>query len=74
MKKMLLSLLVLTNISAVSVFSQIKMAQFPEQEKKEIIFNYDSLTNIEKMKDVEYKDVFKHLVGQKIVSIASSDK
>lgn len=73
MKKMLLSLLVLTNISAVSVFSQIKIAQMPEKEKKEIIFTYDSLTNIDRMNGVEYKDRFKHLIGQKIVSISSSD-
>ena len=40
MKKVLLSLLVLTNITTVSVFSQIKMAQMPENEKKEVITIY----------------------------------
>lgn len=73
MKKVLLSLLVLTNISTVSVFSQIKMAQMPEKEKKEVIFTYDSLTNVDRMKGVEHKNRFKHLTGQKIVSISSSD-
>ena len=73
MKKVLFSLLVLTNISAVSVFSQIKMAQMPEKEKKEIIFTYDSLTNIERMIGAEDNDRFKHLTGQKIISISSSD-
>lgn len=73
MKKVLFSLLVLTNISAVSVFSQIKMAHMPEKEKKEIIFTYDSLTNVDRMKGVEYNDRFKHLTGQKIMSISSSD-
>lgn len=73
MKKVLLSLLVLTNISIVSVYSQIKIAQMPEKEKKEIIFTYDSLTNVDRMKDVEYNDRFKHLTGQRIMSISSSD-
>lgn len=73
MKKVLLSLLVLTNISIVSVYSQIKIAQMPEKEKKEIIFTYDSLTNVDGMKDVEYNDRFKHLTGQRIMSISSSD-
>ena len=44
-----------------------------EQEKKEIIFTYDSLTNVDRMKGVEYNDRFKHLTGQKIMSISSSD-
>lgn len=45
----------------------------PEKEKKEIIFTYDSLSNIERMKGAEYKDRFKHMIGQKIMSISSSD-
>ena len=73
MKKILLSLSVFTQIFSVSVFSQIKIAQMPEKETKETIFTYDSLTNIDMMKDVEYKDRFKHLKGQKIMSISSSD-
>lgn len=58
MKKILLSLSVFTQIFSVSVFSQIKIAQMPEKETKETIFTYDSLTNIDMMKDVEYKDRF----------------
>lgn len=73
MKKILFSLLVLTNIFTVSVFAQIKMAQMPEKATKEIIFTYDSLSNVEKMRGAAYKDAFKHLIGQKIVSISSSD-
>lgn len=73
MRKILLSLLVLVNISKVSVFSQIKMAQFPGKEKKEIIFNYDSLTNVKEMKGEEWNDRFKHLIGQKIMSVSSDN-
>ncbi len=73
MNKTQLSFLILTIFPITSVFSQIKIAQLPQKEKKETIFTYDSLTNIEKLKDVEYNDRYKHLKGQKIVSISSSD-
>ena len=68
MKKILLVLLVLINISTVSVFSQIKMAQMPEKKRKEVIFVYDSLSNIKPTKFSDKQDnYFKHLTGQNIL-------
>lgn len=58
-------------LSILSLYSQIKMAQMPVEEKQEVIITYDSLTNVEESKDAEY--VFKHMVGQKIISISSAD-
>lgn len=71
MKKLFLVLVILPFVE--NTMGQIKMAQFPEKEKKEIIITYDSLTNIRPNKDVEYENRYKHLVGQKITSIQSSN-
>ena len=46
-----------------SVYSQIKMAQFPD-ETKVSASKYDSLTNVRK---IEYS--YEHLVGQKITTV-----
>lgn len=46
-----------------SVYSQIKMAQFPD-ETKASASKYDSLTNVRK---IEYS--YEHLVGQKITTV-----
>lgn len=73
MNKILFCLCGLTSISTISVFSQIKIAEMPKKEKKEIIFTYDSLNNVESMKEAEPIDRFKHMIGQKIMSISSAD-
>lgn len=56
-----------------NVMAQLKMAQFPEKEKKEVIITYDSLTNVRYNNSEDYNERFKHLVGQKITSFQSSD-
>lgn len=71
MKKLFLVLVILPFVE--NTMGQIKMAQFPEKEKKEVIFVYDSLTNINKNNASEYADYYKHMIGQKITSIASVD-
>lgn len=73
MKDKLFAVLVIINLSCTPLFSQIKMAQIPQKETTEIIFTYDSLTNVDNMKGVEGNDRFKHMKGQKIVSISSAD-
>ena len=64
----LISLSLVENVSA-----QLKMAQFPEKEKKEVIITYDSLTNVRHNNSEDYDSRFKHLVGQRITSFQSSD-
>lgn len=66
MRKILLTLLVLTNIS--TVFAQIKMAQISEK-KEETIFVYDSLSNIKRNIDEDAPNYFKHLTGQQILVV-----
>ena len=58
--------------SLVPIQAQIKMAQLPIAGKKDVIFTYDSLTNV-KYQGRERADYYKHLVGQKIMSVSSSD-
>lgn len=71
MKSILIILIIFSFIE--NVTAQIKIAKFPENEKKEVIFTYDSLTNIEYNRNGDNFDRLKHLVGQKITSIASSN-
>lgn len=71
MKRVLIILIVFSLIE--NSMAQIKIAKFPEKEKKEVIFTYDSLTNIEYNRNVDILDRLKHLVGQKITSISSSN-
>ena len=71
MKKLFLVLVILPFVE--NTMGQIKMAQFPEKEKKEVIITYDSLTNVRHNNSEDYDDRFKHLVGQKITSFQSSD-
>ena len=71
MRQIFLILLSLTFV--VNVSAQLKIAQFPEKEKKEVIITYDSLTNVRHNNSEDYNDRFKHLVGQKITSFQSSD-
>ena len=63
---------VLKQNQKVSKDRQIFFSLTPE-EKKEVIFVYDSLTNINKNNASEYADYYKHMIGQKITSIASVD-
>lgn len=71
MKRLLIILIIFSCVE--NAMAQIKMAQFPEKERKEVIFVYDSLTNINKNNASEYADYYKHMIGQKITSIASVD-
>lgn len=71
MKKLFLVLVILSFVE--NTMAQLKMAQFPEKEKKEVIITYDSLTNVRHNNSEDYNDRFKHLVGQKITSFQSSD-
>lgn len=71
MKKLFLVLVILSFVE--NTMAQLKMAQFPEKEKKEVIITYDSLTNVRHNNSEDYDDRFKHLVGQKITSFQSSD-
>lgn len=71
MRQIFLILLSLTFV--VNVSAQLKIAQFPEKEKKEVIITYDSLTNVRHNNSEDYNDRFKHLVGQRITSFQSSD-
>ena len=71
MKKLFLVLVILSFVE--NTMAQLKMAQFPEKEKKEVIITYDSLTNVRDNNSEDYNDRFKHLVGQKITSFQSSD-
>lgn len=70
MKKLFLVLVILSFVE--NTMAQLKMAQFPEKEKKEIIITYDSLTNVRYNNLDEYENRFKHLAGQKITSISSA--
>ena len=72
MKKLFLVLVILSFVE--NTMAQLKMAQFPEKEKKEVIFTYDSLTNVKRVHSREFADQYRHLIGQKITSITSSDK
>jgi hypothetical protein len=73
----LITTIVLLNIVFTICTSQIKYVDFHQEERKEIIFTYDSLTNIEERtqnnRNIEYKDYYKHLIGQKITSISTGD-
>ena len=71
MKKLFLVLVILSFVE--NAIAQIKMAQFPEKERKEVIFVYDSLTNIKGLGSGEFADRYRHLIGQKITSIASEE-
>lgn len=70
MKKLFLVLVILSFVE--NTMAQLKMAQFPEKEKKEVIITYDSLTNVRHNNSEDYDDRFKHLAGQKITSISSA--
>ena len=70
MKKLFLVLVILSFVE--NTMAQLKMALFPEKEKKEIIITYDSLTNVRYNNPDEYENRFKHLAGQKITSISSA--
>lgn len=72
MKKLFLVLVILSFVE--NTMAQLKMAQFPEKEKKEVIFTYDSLTNVKSVHSREFADKYRHLIGQKITSITSSDE
>ena len=71
MKRLLIILIIFSFVE--NAMAQLKMAQFPEKEKKEVIITYDSLTNVRHNNSEDYNDRFKHLVGQKITSFQSSD-
>ena len=70
MEKTFIISLLFNCIFSVSAFSQIKFAEVPELQKKEIL--YDSLTNVEPLNNVPFYEKFKHLVGQKIIPICPS--
>ena len=71
MKKLFLVLVTLTFVE--NAVGQIKMAQLPEKEKNEVVFVYDSLTNVERHNTERREYYYKHLVGQKITGISLSD-
>ena len=71
MKKLFLVLVILSFVE--NTMAQLKIAQFPEKEKKEVIITYDSLTNVRHNNSEDYNYSFKHLVGQRITSFQSSD-
>lgn len=71
MKRIFILLIIFSCLE--NAMAQIKIAKFPEKEKKEVIFTYDSLTNIEYNKNGDNFNRLKHLVGQKITSISSSN-
>lgn len=71
MKQALIILISLLNVGILR--SQIKMAHFPEIEKEEVIYTYDSLTNVQHNHKLNNGDYFKHLIGQRITSISSYD-
>ena len=55
MKRLLIILIIFSFVE--NAMAQLKMAQFPEKEKKEVIITYDSLTNVRHNNSEDYTDM-----------------